>query len=49
MHLQNAESGEFDATGFASVNWMLIGIVTLAAVAVAAVLFVISKKTSGKK
>ncbi|MBO4579620.1 MAG: energy-coupled thiamine transporter ThiT [Clostridiales bacterium] len=49
MHLQNADSGEFDATGFASVNWMLIGIVTLAAALIACVLFVISKKTSGKK
>ena len=49
MHLQNADSGEFDATGFASVNWMLIGIVTLAAALIAGVLFVISKKTSGKK
>ena len=44
MHLQNAESGDFDATGFASVNWRLIAIVNASAVVVAAVLLFISKK-----
>ena len=44
MHLQNGESGEFDATGFASVNWKLIGIVAGASVVVAAVLLMISNK-----
>lgn len=45
MHLQNADTGEFDVTGFASVNWMLVGIVSLASVLVAAVLVVISERT----
>ncbi len=49
MHLQNADSGEFDATGFASVNWTLIGIVSLAAIVIALVLFLISKKTAKKE
>ena len=52
MHLQNAESGEFDATGFASVNWKLIGVVTAVAVIIPLILLVISKltkkHTSGK-
>ena len=52
MHLQNAESGEFDATGFASVNWKLIGVVTAVAVIIPIILLIISKltkkHTSGK-
>ena len=52
MHLQNAESGEFDATGFASVNWKLIGVVTAVAVIIPVILLIISKltkkHTSGK-
>ena len=45
MHLQNAETGDFDATGFASVNWKLIAIVTASAVVIPAVLLIISKLT----
>ena len=44
MHLQNAESGEFDATGFANVNWSVILIVSAIAIVVAAVLFIVSSK-----
>ena len=44
MHLQNGESGEFDATGFASVNWKLIGFVTVSSIVVAAILLMISNK-----
>ena len=43
MHLQNAETGEFDATGFASVNWKLIATVTITAVIVPVILLIISK------
>jgi thiamine transporter len=45
MHLQNAESGEFDATGFANVNWKLIGVVTAVAVVIPVILLIISKLT----
>ena len=45
MHLQNAETGEFDATGFASVNWKLIATVTITAVIVPVILLIISKMT----
>ena len=45
MHLQNAESGEFDATGFANVNWKLIGIVTAVAVVIPVILLIFSKLT----
>ena len=44
MHLQNGESGEFDATGFASVNWRLVGIVTVSSIVVAAILLFISNR-----
>ena len=44
MHLQNGESGEFDATGFASVNWRLVGIVTVSSIVVAAILLCISNR-----
>lgn len=44
MHLQNGESGEFDATGFASVNWKLIGFVTVSSIVVAAILLCISNR-----
>ena len=45
MHLQNAESGEFDATGFANVNWKLIGVVTAVAVVIPVILLIVSKLT----
>ena len=44
MHLQNAESGDFDVAGFASVNWKLIGIVDASAIVIAAIVLLISKK-----
>ena len=37
-HLQNAESGDFDITGLALVNWTSVAAVTIAAVAVVLVL-----------
>ncbi|MCR5686965.1 MAG: energy-coupled thiamine transporter ThiT [Lachnospiraceae bacterium] len=48
-HLQNADSGEFDATGFASVSWGLIAAATIACTVCAVILFYTgSKKSSGK-
>lgn len=44
IHLQNAETGEFDATGFASVNWSVIVVVSVIAVVAAVILFTISSK-----
>ncbi len=43
-YLQNAETGEFDATGFAQVNWVFVIAVAAVAAVIAAVLFVISSK-----
>ncbi len=42
--LQNAETGEFMITGLAQVNWLAVGAVTLACLAVAAVLILLKKK-----
>ncbi len=42
--LQNADSGDFMITGLADVNWLAVCIVTLASLAVCAILFFISKK-----
>ena len=47
--LQNADSGEFDVTGFSAVDWKLMAIITGCALVVAAVLFVIGKKTAPVK
>ncbi len=44
MHLQNEESGEFDFTGFANVNWSVILIVSVTAIVIAAILFIVSSK-----
>lgn len=49
MHLQNAETGEFDASGLASVNWILVAIVSAASAVIASVLFVIGNKNSSAK
>ena len=38
-NLQNAETGDFDVTGFASVNWAMLGIVTSICIVAAIVLF----------
>lgn len=42
--LQNAETGEFAITGFSSVNWTFVIIVTAAAVVVCAALLVVREK-----
>lgn len=39
MHLQNADSGDFDLSGFASVNWTLLAIVTAVGIVISCVLF----------
>ena len=41
--LQNAETGDFDITGLAAVNWVAVGIVTAAAVGIAAVLLIVAR------
>ncbi len=46
--LQNAETGNWDIAGLHEVNWMLVGIVTAAAVVVSALLFFISKAVNKK-
>lgn len=48
MYLQNADSGEFDVTGLASVNWSLVGIVAAAAALIASILFALSSVKKGK-
>ncbi len=48
-NLQNAETGEFDATGFASVNWILIAVVSIIAIIAAIVLFYLSSKKAEKE
>lgn len=42
--LQNPETGEFDVTAITTVPWMWVGIVTVAAVLLASVLFVVKNK-----
>jgi hypothetical protein len=37
--LQNPDSGEFDFTGLASVNWMVVLIATAVAIVIAAITF----------
>ena len=46
--LQNAETGEFDITGIAGVNWLAVAVVTLSCAAVTAVLALIPS-VRGKK
>ena len=46
--LQNADSGEFDITGLASVNWTFVAIVTVVALVISAALHVVSKKVPQK-
>ncbi len=48
-HLQNAESGDFDITGLAVVNWTAVAVVTVLAVAVVLILHFFSGKKSGKE
>ena len=47
--LQNAESGEFDITAIAQVNWIAIAIVTAVCAAISIALFIISNKISENK
>lgn len=42
-HLQNAETGEFDITGLAAVNWTAFIAVTVSAVVVAVLLLIVNK------
>ncbi len=46
--LQNADSGEFMITGLADANWLAIGIVTAAALALCCVLFLSARKIQEK-
>lgn len=43
LHLQNADTGDFDITGLASVNWLMIALVTGIAIGAALVLFFVSR------
>lgn len=49
--LQDGETGEFDITGIANVNWIAVAAVTAAAVVIAAVFYAVWRqvKASGKK
>ncbi len=50
-HLQNADTGEFDFSGLASANWLVIGIVTAVALLAAVGLYIytrLDKKTEAK-
>lgn len=46
--LQNAETGEFDITGIAGCNWVLVAVVTAAAVAVMIAGVLVRKAVCGK-
>ena len=48
-HLQNGETGEFDATGFANVNWTMVIIISAAAIIAAVILFMIPGKAKDKE
>ncbi len=47
--LQNAETGEFDITGIAEVNWMVVAIVTAVGVAVSLVMVLVERYTKPSK
>ncbi len=42
--LQNADTGEFDVTGFVNVNWAVIALISAAAIAIAVFMFIVSMK-----
>ncbi|MCR5337922.1 MAG: energy-coupled thiamine transporter ThiT [Lachnospiraceae bacterium] len=42
--LQNADTGEFDVTGFVNVNWAVIALISGAAIAIAVFMFIVSMK-----
>ena len=43
-NIQNADSGEFDVTGFANVNWVIIAVISIIAIIVAFILFTLSSR-----
>ena len=47
MNVQNAETGDFDVTGYARVNWMLLLAVTAVCAVVSGILIYRSKSTDG--
>ena len=48
-HLQNPESGEFEITGLANVNWLLVGVVSGVAIVIAIMLGIITSKKAVKE
>ncbi len=48
-HLQNADTGEFDAAGLANVNWLIVSIVSGVAILIAVMLFIITTKQKDDK
>ncbi len=48
-HLQNPESGEFEITGLANVNWLLVGLVSGVAIVIAIMLGIITSKKAVKE
>ncbi|MEG0457679.1 MAG: energy-coupled thiamine transporter ThiT, partial [Oscillospiraceae bacterium] len=46
FNLQNAETGDFDVTGFANVNWMSVIIVAVICIIVFSIFYILSKKAS---
>ena len=47
--LQSGDSGEFMITALADVNWLILAIISVASLAVSAILLAIAKMRSGKK
>ena len=43
-NIQNADSGEFDVTGFANVNWVIIAVISIIAIIAAFILFTLSSR-----
>ena len=48
-HLQNPESGDFEITGLANVNWLLVGLVSGVAIVIAIMLGIITSKKAVKE
>lgn len=46
--LQNGDTGEWNMAGLAEVNWLLVGIVSAAAVIAAAILFILGRKQKNR-
>jgi hypothetical protein len=47
--LQNGETGEFDITGIAEVNWTVVAIVTAVGVAVSVVMVLVERNIKASK